>query len=137
LFSAIVRPNWRNFSSIARSDGSCRTSGLPTARDRVFGEIVDRRAEAAGRHGAVGALEHAAEHRREALRVVADGVLREHVQAVVGQDARDVDAIGVDQLAEENLGPDRHDLDGRHPAAFDARRPEPLGPYGLFGSLRA
>ena len=81
------------------------------ARDRVFGEIVDGRAETAGGDGAVGAFEHVLQHRGEPVGVVADGVLRIDVHAVIGERVRDVNAVGVDQVTEQNLGPDRHDLD--------------------------
>ena len=37
-------------------------------------------------------------------------MLRVDVDAVIGQLARDVHAVGVDQMPEQNLGPDRDDL---------------------------
>src|ERR1700684_1821040 len=68
LLSLIVRPNERERSSIARSDGS--------------------------------------EHGGQTIGVVADGVLRVHVDAVVGQRTRDVHAVGIDELPEQDLGAD-------------------------------
>jgi hypothetical protein len=43
---------------------------------------------------------------------------------VIGKHARDVGAIGIDQLPEQNLGANRHDLDRRHAGAFDTGRPK-------------
>ncbi len=84
------------------------------ARHRVLGQVVHRRPEAAGGDRAVGARQHVLQHRREPVGVVAHRVLGEHVDAVVGQHARDVHAVGVDQLAEQDLGADRDDLDRCH-----------------------
>src|SRR5665213_3104002 len=95
------------------------------ASDGVLGQIVDGRTEAAGGDRAVGALEHAAQHRREPIGVVADRVLRVDVDAVIGEHVREMRAIGIDQVAEQDLGPDRHDLDGRHAARFAPARAVP------------
>ena len=85
--------------------------------DGVLGEIVDGRAQAARRDGSVGALEHAAQHRFESLRIVADRVLRVHVDTMIRQRRRDMRPVGIDQLTEQNLGPNRHDLSGCHEAS--------------------
>ena len=41
-------------------------------------------------------------------------MLCENIDATVGERARDVRAIGIDELTEENFRPDRDDLDARH-----------------------
>ena len=115
------RLNWRKRSSIARSDGSCSTSCLPTARataSLVRSSTVGP--ETARAHCAVGALEHVLQHRREAVGVVADGVLRVHVDAVVGERCA-MYTRSCRQVAEQNLGADRDDLDGCHQRLILAR----------------
>jgi len=115
LFSVIERPKQRKRSSIARSDGSCSSSG---AGDGFFREVVDGRAEAARRDHAVRAPARVAQHRLQTRGVVADGVLRIDVDADLGERARDVRAVGIEPGAEQQLGADRDDLNARHQRAL-------------------
>ena len=60
------------------------------------------------------AVERAAQRHRKPLRVVADRVLRKHVDAAIGQLSRDVGTVRIDEVSEQQFRSDGDDLDAGH-----------------------
>ena len=77
-----------------------------TCGDRLAGEVVLGRAEAAGHEDDVGALEAALDRVREAVEVIADLGHEVEVDPDRGQTPGNVRRVGVEYLAEEDLGSD-------------------------------
>ena len=78
--------------------------------DRLAREVVLGGAEAAGHDDDVGAAEGDLDGVDEALEVVADGGVEVEVEADGGQAGGDVLGVGVEDLAQEDLGADGDDL---------------------------
>ena len=75
--------------------------------DGLAGEVVLGGAEAAGHDDDVGALEGDLDGAGEAVEVIADGGLVVEVDADGGQAGGEVRGVGVEDLAEEDLGAER------------------------------
>ena len=82
--------------------------------DRLFREVVYRRPETARRDQTVGTLERASNRRRNPLGVIADCVRSANVDAVLCQPLCDKCRVRIDELAEQQLGTDRNELNARH-----------------------
>ena len=80
--------------------------------DRLFGEVVARGTEPAGRDDEVGRAERRGERLAQALRVVADARLAVERHAEFGELAGDMREVGVDDVSEQKLGADAHDGSG-------------------------
>ena len=89
--------------------------------DRLLGEVVGRRPEAAGRDHRAGAIERLADGRGDLGGVVADGGPPHDVHADRRERAREVRGVRVDREAEQQLVADRDDFDLRRRGRRDAR----------------
>ena len=90
------------------------------------GDVVLSGAEAAADDDAVAAGQRGAEGQDDAVVVVADRLVEMRGDAGRGQLVAQPGAVGVGDLAQQQLGADRHDLDphpGAAPAPVTARRP--------------
>ena len=116
--------------------------------DRFARQVVLRRAEAAGADDDVGALARAADGLGQSIEVVADDGLEVDVDAERRQPGRDEGGVGIDDLAEQDLGADGEYLglhgrsvtggwrkDDLTPGPFPVREGE-LGCWRLEGGRR-
>ena len=78
--------------------------------DRLAGQVVVGRAEAAAHDHGVGVGQRAAQHRLDATQVVADLHLQQRVDAVGSEVLAEPRAVGVDDLPEQQLGADGDDV---------------------------
>ena len=78
--------------------------------DRLAGDVVGRGAEPAAHDDRVGAVEQLAQALHHAVEVVADLAVLAGVDARGGELLADPRAVGVDDLAEQQLGADREDV---------------------------
>src|SRR6185503_2508440 len=81
--------------------------------DRLAGQVVLRRAEAAGRYDEVRTTERTVQDLAAPCRVVPDGGDKQTVNSEIGEARRQVLRVRIHDLAEEQLGPDGEDL-GAH-----------------------
>ena len=82
-------------------------------RDRIAREVVPGRAEPARHQHRVGAIQRETEHVHDPRQVVANNLVVEDVDPDPGQAFGHPSSVRVRDLAEEQLGPDAHDL-GSH-----------------------
>ena len=80
------------------------------ARHRLAGHVVQRRPQPARTDKQVGPIKRLANHGRDTLLVVAHHRLSKQANADASQLACQVGAIGVDRLAQQQLGANRDDL---------------------------
>jgi len=79
-------------------------------RDGLACKVVLRRSEASGRHDQIAPANRSLERLLGAHQVVPDGLHMEAVDAKQREPAGEVVRIRVDDLAEQQLGPDRQEL---------------------------
>ena len=97
--------------------------------DRLPRDVVLRRPEAAAHDDAVRSGQRSTEGEDDPAVVVPDGLVEVGVDPRGRQLLAEPRAVRVGNLAEQQLGPDRHDLDPHRPAAvLIARRSPPAGP---------
>jgi len=80
------------------------------ARHRLTGHVVHCRPQPAGADQQVGPFERLADHGRDTLLVIAHHRLAEQANADTGQLARQIGAVGIDRLAQQQLRANRDDL---------------------------
>lgn len=99
------------YASMARADGSCISSGRPNqSGDRLLAEVVVGGAETARRDDDVVARERLVERLAQAFGVVADRRVAVDVDPQLRQPPGDHLGVGVDDVAEQDLGSDTEDF---------------------------
>ncbi len=91
--------------------------------DRLSGDVILGRTEAAADDDSVTAGQRGPKGQRHSLVVVPDGLMEMRRHAGRGQPVAQPRGVGVGDLAEQQLGPDGHDLDPHASASLDTRRP--------------
>src|SRR5215212_1192249 len=97
---------------------------------RLPGDVVLGRAQAAGQDDRVGPAEGLADGLGDAFGVVPDHGVAQAVPADVGQALADPGGVGVDDLAEQQLGPDPDDLAAHARSLADGPRRRGCYPAG-------